>query len=259
MCLAPQLFPIVLIGDFTLMLLGLMAFLICLLVAVHSNNQKYYRAARLVTFPLRVSFFIGLFGNVSVSSLLGQGRIVGVLGFIITAFISLADFTFGDGVMFLCRSLECSYEVVRELPHNVWVCRRSGGQSTGGFSMQEAKRDRIQIDAGITGVAHWDADPEIVLLADVQGLLVELVRPGKDEWRAQLETYRRSGHPVRYVGQDCFSLTKQTLGDIEDPTRRLKINANSYLVPLDDGRLVGRHEAEAEKVKVEDLESDMGD
>jgi hypothetical protein len=259
MVLAPQLFPVVLVGNFVLILVCLITFLFCLFLAVNINTHQYYRAQRIVTFPIRLIFIIILFDSVSVPSLLNQGLIIQAIGYIIAVGMSMVDLFLGDGVAMLCRQLECTYEPIRELPHNVWVCKKKDGQPTGATGSMQDKRDRGKIDKGITGVPNWDECTDLALIADVDGLLVELIKPSKDEWNAFFDIYRRSGQPIKYMGQECFNVMKQTLEDIEDPTRRLKNRslAGFYLVPLQDGRLVTRDEVESGKIEVEDYnESD---
>merc|ERR1719161_2090290 len=151
----------------------------------------------------------------------------------------MIDLFMGDGVYLLCRQLECTYEPIQELPHNVWVCKKIDGQPQGSAGSMQEKRDRGKIDKGITGVNNWDECTDLALIADVQGLLVELVKPGKDEWNAFFNVYRRTGHPVKYMSQESFNVMKQTIEDVEDPTRRLKNPKlmGHYLVSLADGRL----------------------
>lgn len=261
MLLAPQVFPIVLVGNFLLMTVCLMTFLFNLFVAVHLNHHEWYRAQRLVTLPVRVIFLVVLFDSVSVPSLLNQGKIVNAMGYIIATVMSLLDIVTGDGVALLCRGLECKYEIIRELPNNVWVCKRKDGQPEGSGSTTQAKRDRVKIHSGICGVHNWDECLDLVLIADVHGLLVELVRPNKDEWMAFFGIYRRTGFNVKYMAQECFNVLKQTIEDVEDPTRRLKNRnlASTYLVPLPDGRLVTREEMDAGNIELEDYsESEDG-
>jgi len=38
----------------------------------------------------------------------------------------------------------------------------------------------------------------------------------KEESLVFLETFRRVGFPVRYMAQECFNVSKQTLDSIED-------------------------------------------
>jgi len=255
MVLAPQLFPIVLAGEITLMIVCLVTFLFCLFVAVQTNHHVWYRAQRLVTLPMRLIFLMTLFNSVSVPDLLNQGKVINVLGYIIAVMMTIVDFTMGDAAVVLCRQMESTYEIVQELPHNVWVCRLSNGQPPATNDVQ-AKRERGVIDKGICGVPNWDECLDLALIADVHGLIVELVKPRKEEWTAFLRIYQQTANPVKYMAQDSFNVMKQTLEDIEDPTRRLKnraLNA-TYLVMLNDGRLVTRSEVDAGHVMVEDFE-----
>merc|ERR1719329_912106 len=106
MMLCPQLFPIVLIGDFVLMFVCLATFLFCLFVAVQVNHHVWYRAQRLATFPLRLIFMITLFDTVSVPNLLNQGKGINVCGYIVAVAMTMIDLCFGDGAALLCRQLE---------------------------------------------------------------------------------------------------------------------------------------------------------
>lgn len=260
MVLAPQLFPVVLVGEFSLMFVCLFTFLFCLFVAVQANHHEYYRAQRLITFPVRLIFLSILFNSVSVSALLQQGKIINVIGYVVAACMTMIDLCMGDGVALLCRSLEVSYEPIRELPHSVWVCRKSngGGGATGGSSSMQDKRDRVTIDKGIVGVHNWDECTDLCLIADVQGLLVELVKPNKDEWNAFFNQYRKTGHPVKYMSQESFNVMKQTIEDVEDPTRRLKNPKlmGHYLVSLADGRLAPRHQVDSGEIALEDYDDE---
>lgn len=110
----------------------------------------------------------------------------------------------GDGSSLAAYRFTCRYEVFRELSERVFVCRRHGAAH-----LEDAFGERGEVDECVTGTGAWQRN--YTLIADLQGLLVELRPMLPHEWQQAAMHYYESRSPLSYICLDVFA--DEHLGD----------------------------------------------
>lgn len=236
-------------GDLLLMLGCAFVFMLTLLVAVNMNSPAHYRLARVMTLPVRATFLVALLGNLQITELLGKNLYISIFALIGSIACALYDLCSGDISFLLSFSQMCWFEVIRELPNRVYVCRCRGTQ-------MNRSRVREFIDYTVCGQKNWETCADLRLIADVHGVLCELHQIKCEDWEALKDWQFRTGEEVRFAGVNLYSLQRQTIEHWLDPDKFLK-DGDKHLVQLKDGRvqLLGRRMAA--RAGIGDLDLDM--
>lgn len=217
---APMLFCAALTGDLGFMIMVDVCFLLNLVVCVTSNNFKMYRYSRDITVPFRLGILCYLVVQVNLGQMLQFGEYFEFLSCIVILILIFVDFCY-DGMNQVARYLECSYEVLEELPGRVYVCRRHGRPTVGPKGKHVGLGRSFSVPECITGIPRdeWEEDSSLVLIANCFGLLCFLVTLDRSDWKNLQKTYRASNNtPVMYVGLNTYSRSVQSF-DIFDLLR----------------------------------------
>jgi hypothetical protein len=175
------------------------------------NSPELYRWPRPAHLPARLVLAYVIIARMGASSDArandpegGGGGGASVLGFILALICCFLEIIVGDGGALLAYRLHCSYEVIRPLPNRIFVCRRHGAAHS-----QDFGEKFIHVNEKITGMGSWQED--FALIADVQGLLVELKPMSVEDWKrifveSQLPEEETNGPLIhRFIGLDVYS------------------------------------------------------
>jgi len=211
---APGVFFTCTTGNMAVVVPGL--FLVAIIFAVDrlANTPAQYGFTRVYTSFVRLPYFILCLVH------LGQS-VFAAIGLTIAIFLLGLDIFFGDFEMLRNSRLNCQYEVIRALPNRVLVCRRHGAVQN-----EKIYGLRGQVDECVSGVATWATN--MYLIADIQGLLVELRPMSEKEWVKLNNVYQilctsntqaaKAGKKMpSYYGLDTYSDIRPSL-DAMDAT-----------------------------------------
>mmetsp|Transcript_31254 Transcript_31254/g.72887 ORF Transcript_31254/g.72887 Transcript_31254/m.72887 type:complete len:498 (-) Transcript_31254:158-1651(-) len=201
-CLAPMAMALGLTADFVQVIICLLTLGLVSAVSKIMNTPDLYRYTRVVTFPLRIGFFVYLCATVSTSSL------TVALGYLLAIMCAMTDLIMGDGGVFSGIKHECHYEVLRVLPTTrIFMCRRTGAASM-------SQHRRVPIEEGLTGMGAWESD--MAMIADINGLLVELVPLTLDDWKHIEEKYVREKRLIQCLSLGVFCEKYKNIMELED-------------------------------------------
>lgn len=209
--------PLVLLTSDTLILVfGLLLVGLTLLTSVVTNTYDWYRIDRLLTFPFRVIYLVFVFSRVFVSAAVERGEFMSILGFIIVISISIVELFLGDVQIMRSLRYHCTYDIIRSLPNQVFVCRRKG-------DIARVREGRVPHREEITGVADTGG-ASFALLANVQGVIVELIPLSERRDMSKLvETLLRTHHTQpRFVGANIFSQVRASVKEVDQETCRME-------------------------------------
>lgn len=199
------LFPFSLLsGDFTVFYFAGFIFFASLLISLFCNSSRHVAHERAILFPARLIFLVVTLTKI-------QGEALQLLGYVVIILACLFDHIRGDLQVFASMRYRCSYEIIKSLPNQVFVCWRIGDHS------QFVGRKHTLLDEHVTGLKD-PGDNSLCLIANVQGLLVELLPVSKED-----EEIFKDEHGFRssdaasgnllYYGVDMFHDTRKTLAD----------------------------------------------
>lgn len=174
-----------------------------LIVSIAANGHRFYWWSRFMSLPARLAFVAVVLSRI-------QGGTMQLLGYLLTVFGALIDLGFGDLAAFLAMKHQCSFNVLKTLPNQVYVCGR--------FGHVDGMEKRRPIPEKITGVSD-SGDGRVCLIANIQGLLIELLPvsakdlPSFIEEHQQRSKYPELGH-LKFIGVDLLSPECKTVADI---------------------------------------------
>lgn len=203
LCSAPATFVAVFTSDFVTVIASVLMTVFNLFVSSLSNNPRFYRFSRIYSGFPRLVFFIFILVRMSMRASSGDGGSIGLLGFVVILSILVFDFAFGDFVAFKSIGAHCTFEILSELPRRIFVCRRGGGAFL--------KRDHGTISETVSGMAHFD---DMALIAEIRGLIVQLVPMDRQDWLMAWEQLINTGKHVTFLGMDVFCPKKKSLSDV---------------------------------------------
>jgi hypothetical protein len=207
-------------GDSTMFVFTAFMALWLLIVALATNDYKLAGWSRTISLPSRLVFLMFTVAKVG-----GSG--VQTLGYVTVILACVADLLMGDITQLTSMRLNCHYEVVRALPNQLFICYRIGDNEV--LSLKTNRGNR-PIPPQVTGM-NDPGDGSLCLIANIQGLLIELVPVcEEDVLQFHEEQENRAGTDlgrVRYFGVDLFCSTMKTVADIDaskekgDPLKQL--------------------------------------
>lgn len=151
-----------------------------LITSMVLNTPSAYWYSRFATLPFRLAIFVAI-----ITSALTSTSAFGWLGYSGCIVAFLIDILAGDLKQFLYVRYLCRYVVIRELPGNLFLCRRVGAAH-----LEETHGPRGQISHDISGFAMWKRS--FTLIANLHGLLVELRPMSEADWDRCLEAQQSS-------------------------------------------------------------------
>jgi len=178
-----------------------------LLISVALNTHTFYWWARPILFPSRLFFLIFILTKIG-------GTSMQLCGYAMTLLAVLCDLIRGDLALLRNMRYNCSYEVVRQLPNQIFVCLRQGD-----IYLSEARCKR-PLSEKITGIKD-PGNGSLCLIANVQGVLVELlpVHPDDDTDMLMEEHQQRSANialgRVKFFGLDLLNRDCRSVQDME--------------------------------------------
>jgi len=160
------------------------------------NTPTLYRFTRPAHFPLRM-FLVYYIINCLASR--EEPGFLNIIGYTLGLLFIIGECVAGDGATLKAYRLHCQYEVIKPLPNRLFLCRRHGAAHS-----VDIMGTCLPVSEKITGIGSWPSD--FALIADVQGLIVELRPMGIFDWKdvfLEKQNNPRSHH--RYMGLDIFS------------------------------------------------------
>jgi len=173
------------------------------------NNPAWYRFDRLFTLPIRLGFCLYSVSLLFSSNILGSGDFLKAIGLLLASGPLIYDLFSGDLSALICLPMNCTYEIVREIPGaNIFLTRRVGDAGARGHNHFSDLYNRFIVDHErtelVSGFNRWSHD--YVLIAEVQGLLVELLPLYEEDWQNLHEDMvaARKVRTLPFVGLDVF-------------------------------------------------------
>jgi hypothetical protein len=183
-------------------------FLIVLVVSVATNHNRFYFWTRPMTVLARLIFLVFVCTRI-------QGGALQLLGYLATVFAVLGDLIRGDFAVLSNMQCYCHYEIIRTLPNQIFVCWRVGDHS-----VMQKEGERALIPEGVTGIQD-PGDGTLCLIANIQGLLMELIPMDKDADATMFneEHNIRTSEPslgrLTYFGVDLFSPATKNVSELD--------------------------------------------
>jgi len=207
--------------DQDLMIFTAVVAVFSLLLSQWTNDHIYYWYARLMQLPARLAYLIFTLARI-------QGGSIQMVGYLGCVFACLYDIFRGDVVMLGAMGHQAHYEVVKSLPNQVFVCLRQGNTER----LMSGCGRVTGLPENLTGLKD-PGDGSLCLLANVQGLLIELTPLDPlDREIFKEEHYQRgmdaSQGFVKYYGLNILHEHAKTVDDLEkqkhaaDPMLMLK-------------------------------------
>lgn len=199
MCLVPMAMFISLVDDMTLLAPVLFMVIAGQNLSNSMNSIHYYKYLRLVSLLPRWLYYAFLFMRFSLT--IGSMTGLGAIGFLAAVVCVIVDIFFGDLTAVRSIAWYCHYEVMIPLPNRVFICRRVGAAW-----MEDTFGTRGQVSEKVTGFPLWDKTH--TLIADIQGMLMELRPITRTEWETLYDQNVVYTEPMAFLGLDLF--TRQT-------------------------------------------------
>lgn len=220
----PIIFLMGMTGDQSLVFFSLVSTGLLYLVTHLNNTPRRFQEMRWRSLPLRlISIGVFLFQYLTKpenQELMAALCILSSIGFVVVDFIT------GDLRLLGNYRLLCTYSIIHELPRRVFVCRRHGAAH-----LKDVVGERKPISEAITGTLWRD---DMSLIADLNGLLVELRRPALHEATMMHEEYQERcvdhgflSVPTYTRDRPCFSALDLTLLT-EDLDKIIEKNKKAY-------------------------------
>lgn len=168
--------------------LSVALFVLLTSVANILNKPELYRLLRPATVCFRLAY-LGLYVAWFPSS-----DILAMVGSVISLLYILVDFYLGDWKALLTLRYVCSYEIVKALNSRVYACLRHGADR-----LDEITGVRPCVNQDITGFRMTRMH---TLIADIKGLVMELVPMTEEDWSMCLQTSLELSGDIPFVGLD---------------------------------------------------------
>lgn len=187
-------------GDQILCLLGLLITGCMSFVTTSYNTPESFRQHRIWAIPLRIIAIGVMMLRISMQVDVQLYQIVAIMcGIGVLAW----DFFTGDWAAVRAYRFMCQYKIIKEIPPRVFCCKRDGAAHI----EEDLVGDRPKINEMITGFTWARGN---VLIADLNGLLVELRRPRLAEFKALLHDYQQTQNPCGFISFGCYTPDRPT-------------------------------------------------
>lgn len=203
-CSVPTVFASILSIDWATALACIVMCAFNLTVSKLCNTPRWFKFARLFSLVPRILFFAYVcirMGSVASKSAVSSLAFMVIIGFL------LGDFILGDFMALRGWGMRSSYEVLRVLPNRIFICRKHGGAF-----YPDVDHGRNIHDA-VTGCGFFD---ELVIIAEVRGLVVQLKPMDKEDWVMAWEERTNTDRPIPFIGLDVFNRERRSVHEIEE-------------------------------------------
>lgn len=202
-------------SDIWFVVIAVVISLFTLGVFVLLNNAGWYYWCRPLTLPVRLFLMFYMHFQIPITKEVENGQFGVVFGILLSTAAIVVDLVLGDLNYITSFGLHCHYEVLKELPGRVFVCRRHGAAFGEDWSARKA------VDPDVSGMGEWAIDMH--LIAEVRGIVCELLPMTFEDWRTALETVKMEGMPLPFIGLDIFDEFCPTLRDMQlSPHERMQ-------------------------------------
>jgi len=213
-------------------------FFASLITAQFMNSSTYYFWTRPATLPARLAFLAYTVARI-------KGGSFQIFGYLVTILATLADLLRGDFLFLINQRYFRCFEILRHLPHQVYICSRGGDSDS---MLQISKRRVKHIPQGITGQQD-PGDGSLCIIANVAGVLLELEPLDKLDGLRFVEdhAYRISDMSqgrVKFFSLELFSSEMRSVQDHE--ASQATLGTARRVTLLKDPRL-------QQEMKVEDV------
>jgi len=224
MCYAPMLLMLCLTGDMFVLIPAIFLMLVLYLMSKGMNNPASYRYLRLATLLPRMGFLV-----VVILRAAGQAQhALGMIAYLVALILLLVDLWKGDLQTVWCYRLNCHYEVIKDLPGRVFICRRHGASH-----LEHMFGDRGQVDEMIHGMGTWNRN--FYLIADINGMLAELRPVHVDDLLKIYDEWCEKSVDLSFYALDSFGVEFPTVRSIGVSHAELQEQCKAFLanVPRD--------------------------
>eukprot|EP00932_Pfiesteria_piscicida_P015878 SRR837773.2885.p2 GENE.SRR837773.2885~~SRR837773.2885.p2 ORF type:complete len:260 (-),score=76.70 SRR837773.2885:35-724(-) len=196
MCLVPMAMLISLVDDMMLLAPVLFMVIVGQNLSNSMNSVHYYKGMRWVTLLPRMGYYCFLLSRFGAT--IGSISGLGIIGYLGAIACMIVDVVFGDLVALRSIGLYCRYEVITACPQRVFVCRRVGAAW-----IEEAFGHRGVVNEKVSGFPTWEKHH--TLIADIQGMLVELRPITKAEWETLYDQNVVFSEPLSFLALDLYN------------------------------------------------------
>lgn len=203
LCCIPATFAAILVADYRTAFPGAIMVFFNVYMSKKCNCPRFFGYSRLITFLPRLLFYAYVWMRMIYLLADSMWRILGFM--VIIGFLT-ADFIAGDCQYVASWGSRCCYEVLRVLPNRVFICRKHGAAF---LPDPDAGR---RFNEAVTGVSHFD---EMVLIAEVQGLVVQMKPMDVADWRLAWEERTAKDSPIAFMGIDVFNMERRNVQEID--------------------------------------------
>lgn len=177
-------------GDFEFVIIALFLVIILYNAAVLCNRPQLCVYERMFTFPLRVAFLIMTVRAFKTTNY------VAIVGFLVILAAGLLDFCSDFSALMNLR-LRSTYKVLKVLPGRVFICTRLGPPGS-----EACPGVQKPVPEVVAGFVPWEKHNAV--LAEIGGLIIELVPMTKKDWKIAREASLASEKPLPYVCLEVF-------------------------------------------------------
>lgn len=158
------------------------------------NHCQHYARGRAYSIPIRVAHVAIL-----VVSMISQTEsdMLGMIGYLLCFVTILVDALRGDWPAIFATRFWCHYEIVRELPERLFVCRRIGAAH-----MEQQFGDAPPIPEEIHGLGVWQQ--RYILALEFRGVLCKLEPITLKEWNVIYDGFAFSSLTYKYISLGLF-------------------------------------------------------
>lgn len=201
-CLAPAGFISIFCADLMTTAVSVSVLIFNISASVLANNPRFYSKVRAVTFLPRLFLFLFVWIR-----MLREGvEALQMVGFVGMMFFQLIDFYLGDLQAINVVKWHCHYEVLRSIPETrIFMCRRKGA------AFLKTNTPEREVSELVTGTVAF---PGLVVIAEIRGLICELVPMDRTDWVLCWERIIDTSVPFKFLGLDVFNNSKKSLYDM---------------------------------------------
>lgn len=231
---APGVVGVILTQNFIVVIAHVLVTLITFILSVKTNIPAGFGYGRLASLPFRFALLVVSFYFLA-KDLSDEFNILVLIGYLLHVAVVPYEIVRGDLLWVGSAAYACSYRLLKKLSDDVWVCHRQGGGQA-----QEFFGGHTRIPMEVTGVPP---DSETALVANIQGLLVELKPLNDGDGEALLEFKYDAGRAaaddsalLRYFGTDLYDEQYPTAYHLDRKTKVVGTEVDDIIASSLDNR-----------------------
>mmetsp|Transcript_10247 Transcript_10247/g.22659 ORF Transcript_10247/g.22659 Transcript_10247/m.22659 type:complete len:399 (-) Transcript_10247:255-1451(-) len=196
MCFAPMAMFLALVDDMTLLLPALLMVVLGHTLATNMNTPLLYRYTRFMTVLPRLAFYV--WAMLRFVDKLSSPKALTVFGFFGAFCCAIVDLVNGDLAVLVNIKMSCKYKILGVLPNRIFICQRLGAAW-----LEEKHGYRGDVSEAVVGFSPWQKHH--MLLADIQGCLMELQPLNDEDWETIYDQNVVMNESMSFLGLDIFS------------------------------------------------------